>query len=70
MPEDKRYELIEGKLFMVPSPNEHHQRISRELEYSLLSYVKKNKSGFVYSADAILYSPLLKELEIDLNLVF
>jgi Uma2 family endonuclease len=50
MSEDKRYELIEGEFFMVPSPNEHHQRISRELEYALLSYVKKNKSGFVYDA--------------------
>ncbi len=48
--EDKRYELIEGEFFMVPSPNEHHQRISCELEYALLSYVKKNKSGFVYDA--------------------
>lgn len=50
MPEDKRYELIGGEFFMVPSPNEHHQRISRELEYVLLSYVKKNKSGFMYYA--------------------
>lgn len=50
MSEDKRYEIIEGEFFMVPSPNEHHQRISRELEYALLGYVKKNKSGFVYYA--------------------
>ncbi len=50
MSEDKRYEFIDGEFFMVPSPNESHQRISRELEYALLSYVKKNKSGFVYDA--------------------
>ncbi len=50
MPGDKRYELIGGEFFVVTSPNEHHQRISRELEYALLTYVKKNKSGFVYYA--------------------
>lgn len=50
MSEDKRYELIDGEFFMVPSPNEYHQRISRELEYALLGYVKKNTSGFVYDA--------------------
>lgn len=50
MSEDRRYELIEGEFFMVPPPNEYHQRISRELEYALLGYVKKNKSGFVYYA--------------------
>lgn len=50
MPEDKRYELIEGEFFMVPSPNEYHQRISRELEYALMTFVKKRKSGFVYYA--------------------
>jgi len=29
--ETKRYELLEGELVMVPSPNEYHQRISRKL---------------------------------------
>lgn len=50
IPEDKRYELIEGDFFMVPSPNESHQRISAELEYALQSYVKSRKTGFVYDA--------------------
>lgn len=50
MPEDRRCELIEGEFAMVPSPNEHHQSISREIEYALLGFVKKNKSGFVYYA--------------------
>ena len=27
LPEDKRYEIIDGDLFMVPSPNERHQHI-------------------------------------------
>lgn len=50
IPEDKRYELMEGEFFVVPSPNESHQRISAELEYVLQSYVKKQKTGFVYYA--------------------
>lgn len=50
MPEDKRYELVEGEFFMVPSPNESHQGISAELGYALQSYVKKQKAGFVYYA--------------------
>ena len=50
MPEDKRYELIEGEFFIVPSPNESHQRISGEFGYILQSYVKKHKSDFVYYA--------------------
>lgn len=50
MPEDRRYELVEGEFFMVPSPNEPHQRISAEIEYLLQSYVKKRRTGFVYDA--------------------
>ncbi len=32
--ETKRYELIEGELVMVPSPNTYHQRVSRKLEFT------------------------------------
>ena len=27
-PDDERYELIDGELFMVPSPNVPHQRVT------------------------------------------
>ena len=50
MPEDKRYELVEGEFFMVPSPNESHQHISGELGFILQSFVKRNKSGSIYYA--------------------
>lgn len=50
MPEDKRYELIEGEFFMVPSPNESHQRISGGLFFILYGFVKKSKLGSVYDA--------------------
>lgn len=50
MPEDRRYELIEGEFFMIPSPNEYHQRISGELAFILHGFIKKNKLGAVYIA--------------------
>lgn len=46
-PEDKRYELIEGDLFMTPSPTWNHQTISTNLYEKLNDFVKKNKLGFV-----------------------
>jgi len=48
--DDKRYELIEGELFVVPSPDFHHQSISRNLEFLLWDFVKKNSLGFVFDA--------------------
>ncbi len=52
LPEDetKRYELLEGELVVVPSPNEQHQSISRNLAFRLFQYVKENKLGTVYYA--------------------
>jgi Uma2 family endonuclease len=46
-PEDERYELIEGELLMTPAPIPRHQRISRELEFELLRFVKANDLGEV-----------------------
>ena len=48
--EDKRYEIIDGDLFMVPSPNERHQHILSNIFYVLFDYVRKNKLGAVYCA--------------------
>ena len=48
--DDKRYELIEGELIMVPAPVTYHQKISRELEFELLKFVKKNGLGEVFDA--------------------
>lgn len=48
--DDKRYELIEGGLIMVPAPVTYHQKISRELEFELLKFVKENNLGEVFDA--------------------
>ncbi|CAG1771424.1 hypothetical protein BAC3_01806 [uncultured bacterium] len=50
LPEDKRYEIIDGDLFMVPSPNESHQRMLVILTSIFLNHVKRNKLGSVYCA--------------------
>jgi len=50
--ETKRYELIEGELIMVPSPNFKHQCISRNIEFILQEFIKKKNLG------TIIYAPL------------
>jgi len=50
LPEDKRYEILDGELYMVPAPNIKHQRVSRELEAVLLQHTKQNSLGEVFYA--------------------
>lgn len=50
MPEGKRYEIVEGELYMVPSPTTMHQRVSRELEEMLSKFVKEKGLGEVFDA--------------------
>ena len=48
--ETKRYELMEGELVMVPSPSFEHQRLSRNLEFILHSFVQEKKLGTIVHA--------------------
>ncbi len=50
LPDDKRYELVEGELYLVPSPNLDHQRISRQLEMALWLQVSRRNLGEVFYA--------------------
>jgi len=50
LPDDKRYELVEGELFLVPSPNLNHQRISRQLEMALWLYASRHALGEIFYA--------------------
>ena len=54
-PEDKRYELIEGELFMTPSPITNHQRISGRIEFELRKFVSENALGEVFDAPYDVY---------------
>jgi Uma2 family endonuclease len=51
LPAESRYEIINSQLHdMSPTPNSEHQRLSRELEFLLISFVKNNKLGEVFHA--------------------
>jgi len=52
LPGEKRYELIDGDLHMVPAPLTFHQKVSRNLEMLLWNYVKDHDAG------EILYAPV------------
>ncbi len=49
-PEDKRYELLDGELIMVSSPNIQHQRAERELAFQVIGFVKRHDLGEVFFA--------------------
>lgn len=51
LPDDgKRYEIIEGELYMAPAPNTKHQNISSELFRRIANFVVENNLGLVYCA--------------------
>lgn len=51
LPDDsRRYEILEGKLAMTPSPSRLHQQVSRNLLVILHSHVRETALGEVFSA--------------------
>ena len=46
----ERYELIDGELIVVASPNRDHQTISLRLASRMLSFVDENDLGWVFDA--------------------
>lgn len=51
LPDDgRRYEILEGVLYVTPSPTTRHQRVSRNLQRILDSFVFKNNLGEVFYA--------------------
>lgn len=60
LPDDgNRYEVIDGELFVTPSPSVFHQRAVLELALLVAPYLRANRIGeAVFSpADAIVYGP-------------
>lgn len=55
IPDDKRYELINGELLMTPSPVPKHQLVSSELYSRLKDFVLKNDIGKVIYAPCDVY---------------
>jgi len=51
LPNDgKRYEIIDGELFVTASPFRPHQHVVTNLTYYLVDFVKKADLGWVYAA--------------------
>ena len=51
MPEDgKRYEAIEGELYVTPAPSRRHQRASLNLARVLCSFLEDPGHGWIYLA--------------------
>lgn len=50
LPEDKRYEIIDGELFMVPAPRRGHQEALGNLYVCLRTFVEEKSLGEVYLA--------------------
>lgn len=48
--DDIRYEILEGRLIMVPAPSLYHQESSRDLGFLIWNYVKQKNWGVVYYA--------------------
>ncbi len=49
-PDDQRWELIDGELYITPAPNDRHQEIVANLLVILHRYVRRNRLGQVRPA--------------------
>ena len=49
-PDDERWELIDGELFRMPSPNIAHQTASLQLTLRVASFVQERDLGIVFAA--------------------
>ncbi len=50
LPEDRRYEIVDGDLYIVPAPIPYHQKVSRNLEFQLHQHVQAHDLGEVFDA--------------------
>lgn len=50
LPEDKRYEILDGELYVVAAPNIKHQRVSKKLEIALIRQVEEMGLGEILHA--------------------
>lgn len=55
LPEEKRYELIDGDLYMIPAPRPRHQFISQRIGIPLVQFVEERNLGRVIFAPCDIY---------------
>ncbi len=59
--EEKRYEILQGNLYLVAPPGTNHQKISLNLASAILRYVRESNLGVVLAAP---YNVVLSEQNI------
>jgi Uma2 family endonuclease len=64
-----RYQLIQGDLYMAPAPNRFHQEISRNLQFELHSYLKRNPIGKLFDAPFDVYLDEMNVFQPDIIIV-
>jgi Uma2 family endonuclease len=50
LPEDKRYEILDGDLLVVPAPSIRHQRVSKKIQTALIRQAEEKGFGEVLDA--------------------
>lgn len=50
LPDDKRYELIDGELYMVPSPSVYHQLVQGNLVHLFKAFLNQHPLGVLLQA--------------------
>lgn len=48
--DEKRYEIYEGILTVVPAPATRHQKISWKIEYTIGGFIEENNLGDIFAA--------------------
>jgi Uma2 family endonuclease len=64
-----RYQLIQGDLYMAPAPNRFHQEISRNLQFELHSYLRRNPVGKLFNAPFDVYLDQINVFQPDIIIV-
>jgi Uma2 family endonuclease len=55
LPEGTHAEIIEGNLYMAPSPSPHHQETTGDLFFEIKAFLKKAMTGKIYIAPVDVY---------------
>ncbi|MEO8348821.1 MAG: Uma2 family endonuclease [Acidobacteriota bacterium] len=50
LPEDRRYEIVDGDLLLTPAPTPYHQTVAKRLGFLLDAHVQEGKLGEVFIA--------------------
>lgn len=50
LPEDRRYEIVDGELLLTPAPTPYHQTVAMRVGFILHSFVEREQRGQIFIA--------------------